>query len=134
MVISEGLTQEAVRAMVASGGCIEPLYVSQLSDTKWLPYVTEALDIVGLDFADLVLRRIGKKMKIEVTEFRTTTRETAGRPRPIHEATALQVRSPRWPAWTRPCPLPSRHPNPSRAACAGPAPQAGQLKALLGWQ
>ena len=94
MVVAEGLTQEAVRVMIAGSGCVEPIYVADASHAEWLrPLATESLggDVAAGYFSDMVLRKIARKMVMDVKDFRTIPWVATGRPRPVHVATALQV-------------------------------------------
>ena len=94
VVVAEGLTQEAVRVMIAGSGCVEPIYVADTSHTDWLrPLATESLggDVAAGYFPDMVLRKIARKMVMDVKDFRTIPWVATGRPRPVHVATALQV-------------------------------------------
>lgn len=100
VIVSERLTEESVRSMISTTGCIEPLYINKDVNVEkdlcfLLPYSIETLSFTSFDSNQLssqLLRHISKSLiTFDYETFRFSKKDYGSRPRPIYTSTALQI-------------------------------------------
>lgn len=112
LVISERLTEEGVRSLVASSGHIEPVYLQDCSpaELSFLTHTSSSGSSTGnsggggghvfeklngyseTDFPDQVLRRLSRRMEIEVDNIRVCNRNQLAAIQPGRQSSQHQQR------------------------------------------
>lgn len=99
LVISERLCPEAIQSMIATMGCLEPIfihhYINIQKELEFLQnYYCEKYTITSYDnneIAQSLLEYIHKQLDVNTSNFRLTCHNYEDRPRSIYSSTALQI-------------------------------------------